>query len=59
MAKSIILLLIKAGILTSLLGSLANCSTIPREEQEDKWAKWDYCQQWAYDGESWMQCMNS
>ena len=58
MAKSITLLLIKAGLLTSLLGSLASCNTVPID-YEDKWAKWDYCEQFSYDGESWMNCMNA
>ena len=62
MAKSITLLLIKAGLLTSLLGSLASCSTIKYETLDDpeyKWSKWDYCEQFSYDGETWMKCMNS
>ena len=43
-----------------IVGSLlTSCTTISIEEQEDKWAKWDYCEQFSYDGESWMNCMNT
>ena len=44
----------------SIIGSLLTaCSTVPREAQEDKWSQWDYCEQFFYDGETWMECMNS
>jgi len=49
--KALVLHLFIAGSL------LTACSTVPREPQEDKWGQWDFCEQWAYDGESWMQCM--
>lgn len=40
-----------------IAGSLLTaCSTVPREAQEDKW---DFCEQFFYDGETWMECMNS
>ena len=61
MAKSITLLLIKAGLLILLLGSQVSCSTIEYEtidDPEDKWAMWDYCEQFSYDGETWMNCMS-
>ena len=51
--KALVLRLCIAGSL------LTACNTVPREVQEDKWAKCDYCEQFFYDGESWMECMNS
>ena len=62
MEKNTILSSIKAGTLILLLGSQVSCSTIKYEtldNPEDKWSKWDYCERWAYDGETWMNCMNS